>query len=114
MLLQTLASIAKKLELNEDQILILHCFNRAILGKLGIRQAYALISDIVDRYDLEDESTSPTYGAQLVRKGILTTEEGYLFAEGYLIHAAPKEQQRSGSAGTESSGTADSKGQAEP
>lgn len=95
MLLQTLASIARKLELNEDQILTLHCFNRGLLGKLGIRQAYSLITDIVDRYELEDAPTSPTYGAQLVRKGILTTDEGYLFAEGYLIHAASKEQQQS-------------------
>lgn len=110
MLLQTLASIATKLELNEDQILTIHCFNRGMLGKLGIRQAFALISDIVERYDLEDERTSPSYGAQLVRKGVLTSEEGYLFAEGYVINGPSKEQQQSArSPETQSSDTFDGK-----
>jgi hypothetical protein len=86
-LLECLATTAKKLELSDEQILVLHCFNRAILGKLGIRTAYAIIADLVDRYGLDDSPDAPTYGAQLVKKGILTPAEGYLFAEGYLLNA---------------------------
>lgn len=93
-LLETLSSTAKKLGITHEQMAILYCFNRSLLGRLGVRIAHAILSDLVDRHELSDDPDAPTYGAQLVRKGILTSDEGYLFAEGHLIHAAPKEQQQ--------------------
>lgn len=92
-LLECLATIAKKLEITDDNILALHCFNRALLGKLGIRTAYAILGDLVDRYELRDDADAPTYGTQLVKKGILTPAEGYLFAEGYLLNGTQAKEQ---------------------
>ena len=91
-LLTCLATTATKLELSSDQILILHCFNRGLLGKFGIRTAYAILGDLVERFGLDDRPDAHTYGAQLVKKGILTPAEGYLFAEGYLLNATQAEK----------------------
>ncbi len=85
-LLECLGTIAKKLEITPDAAITLHTFNRGLLGKLGIRTAMAILADLVDRYDLHDESDAPTYGAQLAKLGVLTPEEGYLFAEGYMLN----------------------------
>ena len=95
-LLESLAAIAKKLEIPSESIILLHTFNRGLLGKLGIRTAYAVLGDIVERYELRDEADAPTYGVQLVTKGVLTPAEGYLFAEGYLIHEAQSTAAASG------------------
>lgn len=97
-LLECLATIAKKLELTDENILVLHSFNRALLGKLGMRTAYAILSDLVERYDLRDDADAPTYGTQLVKKGILTAAEGYLFAEGYMLNGTQAEKFAAGSA----------------
>jgi hypothetical protein len=86
-LLTCLATIATKLRLSSDQVLILHCFNRGFLGKVGTRATYSILGDLVERFGLDDRVDAPTYGAQLVKKGILTPAEGYLFAEGYLLNA---------------------------
>lgn len=92
-LLTCLATTAKKLELSSDQIVLLHCFNRGFLGKVGIRTAYAILGDLVERFGLDDRPEALTYGAQLVKKGVLAPAEGYLFAEGYLLNATESEKQ---------------------
>ena len=94
-LLECLATIAKKLELSNEQILELHCFNRGILSKLGMRSAIAILADLADRYEFDDTSDAPTYGTQLVKKGILTPAEGYLFAEGHLLNVTKAKEQPS-------------------
>jgi hypothetical protein len=86
-LLECLARIATKLEISANEILTLHCWNRGMLGKVGMRSAMAILANLAERYDFDDAPDAPTYGTQLVKKGILTPAEGYLFAEGYLLNA---------------------------
>jgi len=83
-LLECLRTTARKLELSDESIVLLYAFNRGLLGKLGTRTAFAIISNIAERYELQDGPDDSTYGTQLAKLGILTAEEGYLFSEGYL------------------------------
>lgn len=94
-LLECLARIATKLGISASEVLTLHCWNRGMLGKVGMRSAIAILADLADRYEFDDTSDAPTYGTQLVKKGILTPAEGYLFAEGHLLNVTKAKEQPS-------------------
>jgi hypothetical protein len=104
-LLECLGAIATKLGISANEVLTLHCWNRGMLGKIGMRSAMAILASLAERYDFDDAPDAPTYGTQLVKKGILTPAEGYLFAGGYLLNAE-KAKEHTASDGADAEATA--------
>jgi hypothetical protein len=79
MMLEEWQRIAKKLQISEDECVLLHAFNRGWLGNWGKRRCYIVVSGIVERFGLDDRDYDKTYAQQLFVRGILDESEAALF-----------------------------------
>jgi len=77
------ANIANKLGISQENAMLLHALLRGWLNVIARRKAYIVVTDIVQRFDLEDADYAVSYGAQLLAKGILNQTEAELFAGNY-------------------------------
>ena len=71
--------IAQKLQISEDECVLLHAFNRGWLSNWGKRRCYIVVSTIVERFGLDDRDYDKTYAQQLFVRGILDASEAALF-----------------------------------
>jgi hypothetical protein len=74
-----IAAVAAKLELSQDQMILIYSFNRFGVNRISMLRAMALAAKIVEKFNLSDSAFESTYGAQLIAKGILTEAEGAFF-----------------------------------
>jgi len=74
------ASIANKLQITQEQALLLHALICGWLNVLARRKAYIIVSEIVERFSLEESDFELTYAKQLLAKGVLTPTEAEVFA----------------------------------
>jgi hypothetical protein len=77
------ASIANKLGISQEEGLLLHALLCGWLNTLARRRAYIIVSDIVQRFSLEESDFAATYAGQLLAKGVLTPTEAEVFAGNY-------------------------------
>jgi hypothetical protein len=77
------AKIANQLGITQENALLLHALLSGWLNVLGRRKAYIVVSDIVERFQLDDGDYSLSYAKQLLDKGILTPTEAEVFAGNY-------------------------------
>lgn len=77
------ASIANKLGITQEDALLLHALLRGWLNVLARRKAYIVVSNIVERFSLEESDFAATYAGQLLAKGVLTPTEAEVFAGDY-------------------------------
>jgi hypothetical protein len=63
--------------------MLLHALLRGWLSVLARRKAYIIVSDIVERFSLEESDFENSYAKQLLAKGVLTPTEAEVFAGNY-------------------------------
>jgi hypothetical protein len=80
MMLERWQQIAHKLQITEDEAVLMHAFNRGWLGNWGKRRCYIVVSEIVERFGLDDRDFDKTYAQQLFIRGVLDEPEAALFA----------------------------------
>ena len=81
------ANIANKLGISQEEALLLHGLLRGWLNPLARRRAYIVVSEIVERFSLEESDFEATYAKQLLAKGVLTPTEAEVFAGNYHDNA---------------------------
>lgn len=101
------ANIANKLGISQEAALLLHGLLRGWLNQLARRRAYIIVTDIVDRFSLEESDFEITYAKQLLAKGILTPTEAEVFAGNYYGTESPPRPAAQDSAGAAGNGAAD-------
>jgi hypothetical protein len=80
MMIRAWANIANKLGITQESALLLHALLRGWLNVIARRQAYIVVSDLVERFDLDDTEYAVSYAEQLLAKGILNPTEAGIFA----------------------------------
>jgi hypothetical protein len=76
---ERIAAIAAKLDLSQDQMILIYSFSRFGSSKIGTIRALGLATKLVEKFHLSDSFFEATYGQQLAAKGILTEDEGAFF-----------------------------------
>lgn len=74
------AQISHKLGISQEEALLLHGLLRGWLNTLARRKAYVIVSEIVERFSLDESDFEATYAKQLLAKGVLTPTEAEVFA----------------------------------
>jgi hypothetical protein len=83
MMIRIWANIANKLGITHENALLLHAFLRGYLNVIARRKAYIVVTDIVERFGLDDTEYAVSYARQLLAKGILNPTEAEVFAGNY-------------------------------
>lgn len=110
------ASIANKLGITQEEALLLHGLLRGWLSVLARRKAYIVVTEIVERFSLEESDFEATYAGQLLAKGVLTPTEAEVFAgnyrddssDGTAARATAQSSSPGGITGSTAAGTANS------